>query len=92
MLDSAPEDWLQLKTELRVYFKAENSISVARDKIRNLRQTSSIAQYVQDFMTITLSIPRMSAEQAVDKFIAGLKDPATRFHIKDNPHGRCHVS
>jgi hypothetical protein len=74
---------LELKTELRAYFKPENSTSVARDKMRNLRQTASIAQYVQEFMTIKLSIPRMTDEEAVDKFIAGLKDSAARIHIKD---------
>ena len=83
-MESVPESWLELKTEIRAFFKPDNSISVARDKIRNLRQTNSIAQYVQDFMTIKLSIPRMSDEEAVDKFIAGLKSPAARIYIKDN--------
>jgi hypothetical protein len=83
LLNSAPVHWLELKTELRAYFKPENSTSVARDKMRNLRQTASIAQYVQEFMTIKLSIPRMTDEEAVDKFIAGLKDSAARIHIKD---------
>ncbi|KAG1120103.1 hypothetical protein G6F42_012825 [Rhizopus arrhizus] len=84
LLDSAPGEWLEFKTELRAYFKPENAMSVARDKMRNLRQTSSIAQYVQDFMTFKLSIPRMTDEEAVDKFISGIKDHAARIHIKDN--------
>ncbi|KAL9537226.1 hypothetical protein PS6_011759 [Mucor atramentarius] len=84
LLDSAPGEWLEFKAELRAYFKLENAMSGAREKMRNLRQTSSIAQYVQDFITLKLSIPRMTDEEAVDKFISGIKDHAARIHIKDN--------
>jgi hypothetical protein len=51
--------------------------------MRNLRQTASIAQDVEEFMTIKLSTPRMTDEEIVDKFIASLKDSAVRIHIKD---------
>ncbi|CEP10626.1 hypothetical protein, partial, partial [Parasitella parasitica] len=84
LLDSAPTDWTHFKAELRAFFKPDNSVSVARDRLRALKQTSNIAQYVQDFMTIKLSIPRMTDEEAVDKFLAGLRDSNARIHIKDN--------
>ena len=51
--------------------------------MRALRQSSTIALYVQEFMTIKLSIPKMTDEEAVDKFLAGLKDANARIHIKD---------
>ncbi|KAL0137971.1 hypothetical protein V8B55DRAFT_1365618, partial [Mucor lusitanicus] len=35
-------------------------------------------------MTIKLSVPRMTDEEAVDKFLAGLRDPNARISIKDN--------
>ncbi|CEP16039.1 hypothetical protein [Parasitella parasitica] len=35
-------------------------------------------------MTIKLSVPRMTDEEAVDKFLAGLRDSHARIHIKDN--------
>ncbi|GAN10198.1 hypothetical protein MAM1_0329c09736 [Mucor ambiguus] len=84
LLNSAPTGWVHFKAELRAFFKPDNSIAVARDRMRALRQTSTITQYVQDFMTIKLSIPRMTDEEAVDKFLAGLRDPNARIHIKDN--------
>ncbi|KAG1091929.1 hypothetical protein G6F42_019318 [Rhizopus arrhizus] len=84
LLNSAPTGWTHFKAELRAFFKPDNSIAVARDRMRALQQTSSIAQYVQEFMTVKLSIPRMTDEEAVDKFLAGLRDPNARIHIKDN--------
>ncbi|CEP08887.1 hypothetical protein, partial, partial [Parasitella parasitica] len=85
LLDSAPTDWTHFKAELRAFFKPDNSVSVARDRLRALKQTlSAIAQYVQGFMTIKLSIPRMTDEEAVDKFLAGLRDSHARIHIKDS--------
>lgn len=83
LLSKTPQDWVELKAELRAFFKPGNSISVARDRIRNLRQSGPNAQYVQDFMTIKLNIPRMTDEEAVDKFLAGLKDHLARVHIID---------
>ncbi|CEP10972.1 hypothetical protein [Parasitella parasitica] len=35
-------------------------------------------------MAIKLSIPRITDEEAVDKFLAGLRDSHARIHIKDN--------
>ncbi|KAK4520135.1 uncharacterized protein ATC70_008265 [Mucor velutinosus] len=84
LLNSAPTNWLHFKTELRAFFKPDNAISVARDRMRALRQKSTIAQYVQEFMTIKLSIQRMTDEEAVDKFLSGLRDPNARIHIKDS--------
>ncbi|KAG1116507.1 hypothetical protein G6F42_013675 [Rhizopus arrhizus] len=84
LLNSAPSGWVHFKAELRAFFKPDNSIAVARDRMRALRQTGSISQYVQEFMTTKLSIPRMTDEEAVDKFLAGLRDPNARIHIKDN--------
>lgn len=84
LLKLAPRDWLSFKRDLIDFFKSENTVAIARDKIRNLRQTSTISKYVQEFMKIKLGIPNMTDEEAVDKFIAGIKDPAARIHIKDN--------
>ncbi|KAG1077929.1 hypothetical protein G6F42_024531 [Rhizopus arrhizus] len=58
-------------------------VSIARDKLRALKQTSTISKYVQQFMTIKLSIPKMIDDEAVDKFLAGLKDSDARIHVKD---------
>ncbi|OAD03949.1 hypothetical protein MUCCIDRAFT_110830 [Mucor lusitanicus CBS 277.49] len=61
----------------------ENTVSIARDKLRALKQTSTIAAYVQQFiMTTKLSIPKMTDDEAVDKFLAGLKDPDARIYVK----------
>ncbi|KAG1116496.1 hypothetical protein G6F42_013676 [Rhizopus arrhizus] len=84
LLNLAPQDWLSFKRELiNFFFKPENTASIARNKLRALKQTSSISQYVQQFMTIKLSIPKMTDDEAVDKFLAGLKDPNARIHVKN---------
>ena len=85
LLNSTPTtSWLGFKQELRAFFKPDNAIPIARDRVCNLKQTASIAQYVQEFITIKLSIPRRTDEEAVDKFISGLRGPAARINIKDN--------
>ncbi|GAN11513.1 conserved hypothetical protein, partial [Mucor ambiguus] len=83
LLNLAPQDWLSFKRELINFFKPENTVSIARDKLRALKQTSTISKYVQQFMTIKLSIPKMTDDEAVDKFLAGLKDSDARIHVKD---------
>jgi hypothetical protein len=81
--ERAPTDWLSFRRELLSFFKPENYVSLARDKIRTLRQTTTISNYVKDFLSIKLSIPTMTDDEAVDKFLAGLKDYQARIHIKD---------
>ncbi|KAG2228812.1 hypothetical protein INT48_000085, partial [Thamnidium elegans] len=81
--ERAPTDWLSFRRELLSFFKPENYISLARDRIRALRQTATISNYVKDFLSIKLSIPAMTDDEAVDKFLAGLKDHQARIHIKD---------
>lgn len=79
-----PTDWLSFKHELRSYFKPENSVMLYREQIRNLKQTSSITQYIHSFLRIKLGIPNMNDEEAVDRFIDGLRDRNTKSHIRDN--------
>ncbi|KAL9536791.1 hypothetical protein PS6_011813, partial [Mucor atramentarius] len=43
LLNSAPSGWVHFKAELRAFFKPDNSIAVARDRTRALRQTGSIS-------------------------------------------------
>lgn len=81
--EKAPMDWLSFRRELLSFFKPENYVSLARDRIRALRQLTTISNYVKDFLSIKLSIPAMTDDEAVDKFLAGLKDHQARIHIKD---------
>lgn len=83
LVSKAPQGWVEFKAELCAFFQLENLISVARDRIRNLRQSGTITQYVKGSMTIKLNISRMTDEEAVDKFLSGLKDHHDRVHIKD---------
>lgn len=45
----------------------------ARDRLRNLKQTKSLAQYLGDFQNIVLTISRMHEDEKMDRFIQGLK-------------------
>lgn len=84
MQNKEPRDWLSLKREIQAYFKPENSILMFREKIRLLKQTRSITDYVHEFLKLKLGIPNMTDAEAVDKFLNGLKSNDAKIHIKDN--------
>lgn len=76
--------WLELKRELVAFFKPDNSVRIARDKLRNLKQTSNILTYINEFMDLKLNIPGMNDEEATDRFIHGLSLSRMRSHIRQN--------
>ncbi|KAL2923900.1 Retrovirus-related Pol polyprotein from transposon 17.6 [Bienertia sinuspersici] len=62
-----------MKVELRKQFLPNNVSWVARDKLRELRHTGSIREYVKQFMSLMLDIDGMSEQDKLYTFIAGLK-------------------
>ncbi|KAL2934440.1 Activity-regulated cytoskeleton associated protein 1, partial [Bienertia sinuspersici] len=65
--------WEEMKVELRKQFLPNNVSWVARDKLRELRHTGSIREYVKQFMSLMLDIDGMSEQDKLYTFIAGLK-------------------
>ena len=70
--DKLDTSWLELKRDLIAFFRPDNSIKIARDKLCNLKQTSDIVSYINEFMDLKLALPGMNEEEATDKFIRGL--------------------
>ena len=64
------------------FFRPDNSVRIARDKLAALRQTGNLVDYVNAFMDIKLAIPSMTDEEACDKFVRGLALKSMRAHIR----------
>ncbi|XP_070046209.1 uncharacterized protein [Nicotiana tomentosiformis] len=54
------DTWKQFKEELKRQFYPQNVVHEARRQLRELRQTSSILEYVKDFTKLTLQIPNLT--------------------------------
>ena len=69
--------WEELKQELKVHFYLKNVDYLARRKLRDLRQTGLVQDYVKKFMTIMLDIHDMMKKDKLFYFINGLSQDAT---------------
>ncbi|CAL9125210.1 unnamed protein product, partial [Musa textilis] len=67
------DTWDDLKRELRTQFLPENTEFVARRKLRQLHQTTSIRDYVKQFSALMLDIQDMSEKDKLFSFLDGLK-------------------
>lgn len=65
--------WEQLKALLLQRYKPLNKTKLARDKLANCSQYSTVSCYNEDFIRIITDIPTISAEEAVDRYMRGLK-------------------
>ncbi|CAL5430771.1 unnamed protein product [Camellia sinensis] len=65
--------WEQFKNELMRQFYPENVAYEARLKMRELKHTHSIRDYVQEFSGLMLQIPNMTDDDLLFNFTAGLK-------------------
>jgi hypothetical protein len=70
----ATKEWRALKTELIAQFKPTNANKLARDRLANLKQTTSVQAYSFAFRAIVLEINDISNSEKLDRFIRGLKD------------------
>ncbi|KAA0060490.1 uncharacterized protein E6C27_scaffold22G003260 [Cucumis melo var. makuwa] len=67
------DTWDALKGELRSQFFPENVEILARRKLRDLRHTGEIREYVKQFAGLMLDIRDMSEKDKVFYFVEGLK-------------------
>nr|XP_010312994.1 uncharacterized protein LOC104644612 [Solanum lycopersicum] len=70
------DDWEQFKTELKRQFYPQNVVHEARRRLRELKQTSSIRDYVKEFTKLTLQIPSLTSEDLLFYFLEGLQNLA----------------
>jgi len=70
------EDWNSWDVfveKIKKQFQPINPVKIARDRLANLRQRTSVQEYTQRFYAITLDIPNITEEECIDKYVRGLK-------------------
>ncbi|XP_075087673.1 uncharacterized protein LOC142169675 [Nicotiana tabacum] len=67
------KSWEQFKFELKHQFYPQNVVNKARRKLRELRQTTSISEYVKNFTKLILQIPNLASDDLLFTFINGLQ-------------------
>lgn len=80
--DQEPHGWVELKRLLIAFFRPEDSVLLARDRMANLKQTGDLPTFINKFMDLKLSIPDMYDSEARDKFVRALSDPLMRSHLR----------
>jgi hypothetical protein len=80
--EDAPSTWLEFKRLLIEFFRPENAVRMARDKLATLTQNGDLVDYINTFMDIKLALPGMNDEESCDKFIRGLSSQDMRAHIR----------
>ncbi|XP_069150338.1 uncharacterized protein [Solanum lycopersicum] len=68
------DDWEQFTVELKRQFNHQNVVHEARRRLRELKQTFSIQDYVKEFTKLTLQIPSLTGEDVLFYFLDGLQN------------------
>ncbi|XP_075092690.1 uncharacterized protein LOC107763230 [Nicotiana tabacum] len=75
------QTWAELKAAIRLQFFPENVEYNARRKLRELRHTRSVRDYVREFSALMLNIRDMGDKDKLFAFIEGLK-PHARMELQ----------
>jgi len=81
----APGQWENFKIALRSEFVPQDSERRNRDKLRNLRQTTSVSGYLTTFRNLVIGIPGMNEDEKLDRFCSVLKNVVKLEVLKANP-------
>lgn len=65
--------WAAFQTAFIEQFAPVSNVRQARDRLRSLVQTKSVAEYTTLFRSLILQIPNASADEQLDRYVAGLK-------------------
>lgn len=71
--DIAPTHWTEFKNIFIAKFRPGNAYDLARDRLVNLRQTTTIQEYIKQFANTIILIPELHRLEAYDRFMRGLK-------------------
>jgi hypothetical protein len=74
--------WKIFKETIIETFRPANTVRIFRDRINSLTQTSTISNFINEFQTIKLGIPNMTDDEAVDRFIRGLRNNNLKMEIR----------
>lgn len=81
-----PTSWDEFKTMIIGEFVPADHTQRARDKLRKLRQISSVEKYLSEYRNIVLMISDINEGEKLDRFIDGL-----RYNVKvEVMKSRCH--
>lgn len=69
----APVEWHTFLAKVRSEFIPQDSVDRARDKLRSLRQKTTVLAYLNEFRNTVMMIPGISEDEKIDKFVSGLK-------------------
>ena len=75
-----PTTWEAFKEKLNSEFKPAYSLKSARDRLANCRQETTVTDYVEKFQDILLELPEVTDDEAMDRFVRGLKE-SVRIHV-----------
>ena len=67
------DTWDKVIKEMRDQFLPSNASWLARDKLKRLRQTGSVGEYIKEFTSLMLDIQNMSDEDKLHNFILGMQ-------------------
>ena len=65
--------WVEFRAAIQARWQLVNTVRTARDKIANIRQLTSVQDFTQRFLDLKVQIPAMTEEEAIDKYVRGLK-------------------
>jgi hypothetical protein len=83
--ETAPTTWAELRVILEDKFKPANSEDLARDLLWNTVQQTTIQNYVDTFMDVSILVPDIGDKDLVDRFIHGLNDKELIAKLKSIP-------
>jgi hypothetical protein len=81
----AQANWDEFAAAVRGQFKPVNADRIARERLANLRQTTSVAAYTHTFRTILLDLPNMNEADRLFAYIRGLKKEVAALVQVSNP-------
>ncbi|KAM2621540.1 hypothetical protein TB2_026279 [Malus domestica] len=66
--------WDEFKKDLMLHFYPQNAKYEAKEKLRWLKQTGSVKDYVNAFVSLLFEVPNMSEEDKLMYFMSGLQN------------------
>lgn len=72
------DTWADFVAELKKQFYPENAKNEAKSRLRKLKHSGTIRDYVKEFTTLTLEIPDLSEQDSLFYFLDGLQSRPRR--------------
>ncbi|GJQ95655.1 putative nucleotidyltransferase, ribonuclease H [Tanacetum coccineum] len=67
------DTWAEFVADFKKQFYQENAKNEAKSRIRKLKQSGTIREYVKEFTTLVLEIPELSDQDSLFYFLDGLQ-------------------